>query len=106
MCDPVPPCILKYCDNRNLIQSYGNIGYCIEALRHRCMDTAVYRNRAFEGHEKIFDLLAVRNVSKACDVLSDHISRTKQFYAKVNGSSGRSRRKDYKFRDYSKAFKG
>jgi DNA-binding GntR family transcriptional regulator len=97
---------LKHCGNRYLIQSYANIGHSVEALRYRFMDTAVYRNRAFEEHEKILELLTARNVSKACDILGDHISRTRQFHAKVNWSSGRSHRKDYKFRDYSKIFEG
>jgi len=95
---------LKYCNNRYLIQSYENIGHSVEALRYRFMDTAVYRNRAFEEHQEILELLIARNASKACDILSDHISRTKQFHAKVNWSSGRSHRKDYKFRDYSEVF--
>jgi DNA-binding GntR family transcriptional regulator len=96
---------LKHCGNRYLIQSYANIGHSVEALRYRFMDTAVYRNRAFEEHQKILELLTARNAAKACDILGDHISRTKQFHAKVNWSSGRSHRKDYKFRDYSEIFK-
>jgi hypothetical protein len=46
----------------------------------------------------------IRHISKACDILDDHISRTKHFHARVNWSSGRSHRKDYKFRDYSAIF--
>jgi DNA-binding GntR family transcriptional regulator len=96
----------KNCENRYLNQSYANIGHSVEALRYRFMDTAVYRNRAFEEHEKILELLMARNVSKACDILGDHISRTKKFHTKVNWSSGRLHRKDYKFRDYSEIFRG
>jgi DNA-binding GntR family transcriptional regulator len=95
---------LKFSQNRYLIQSYGNIGHSVEALRYRFMDTAVYRNRAFHEHQKILELLSAGNVSKACDILGDHISRTKHFQARVNWSSGRSQRKDYKFRDYSAIF--
>jgi DNA-binding GntR family transcriptional regulator len=92
---------IKHSQNRYLIQSYGNIGHSVEALRYRFMDTAVYRNRAFDEHNKILELLTAGSVSKACDILDDHISRTKHFHARVNWSSGRSHRKDYKFRDYS-----
>jgi DNA-binding GntR family transcriptional regulator len=95
---------LKYSQNRYLMQSYGNIGHSAEALRYRFMDTAVYRNRAFDEHQKILELLTAGNVSRACDILGDHISRTKHFHARVNWSSGRSHRKDYKFRDYSTIF--
>jgi hypothetical protein len=86
---------------RYLIQSYENIRPSVEALRYRFMDTAVYRNRAFDEHQKILELLTTGNISKACDILDDHISRTKHFHARVNWSSGRSQRKDYKFRDYT-----
>ena len=95
---------IKHSQNRYLIQSYGNIGHSVEALRYRFMDTAVYRNRAFDEHQKILELLTAGNVSKACDILDDHISRTKHFHAQVNWSNGRSHRKDYKFRDYSAIF--
>ena len=88
---------LKYSDNRYLIQSYGTIGHSVEALRYRFMDTAVYRNRAFDEHQKILELLTSGNIAKAGDILADHISRTKQFHARVNWSAGRSHRKDYKF---------
>jgi DNA-binding GntR family transcriptional regulator len=95
---------LKHSKNRYLIQSYENIRPSVEALRYRFMDTAVYRNRAFDEHQKILELLTAGNISKACDILDDHISRTKHFHARVNWSSGRSQRKDYKFRDYTAIF--
>jgi DNA-binding GntR family transcriptional regulator len=92
---------IRHSGNRYLVQAYGNIGHSVEALRYRFMDTAVFRNRAFDEHQKILELLSSGNVNKAADILADHISRTKQFQAKVNWSTGRSQRKDYKFRDYS-----
>lgn len=95
---------IKHSQNRYLIQSYGNIRHSVEALRYRFMDTAVYRNRAFDEHQRMLELLTAGNVSKACDILDDHISRTKHFHARVNWSTGRSHRKDYKFRDYSAIF--
>jgi DNA-binding GntR family transcriptional regulator len=95
---------LRYSGNRYLIQSYENIRHAVEALRYRFMNTAVYRNRAFAEHRKILELLNGDNVTKAADILVDHISRTKHFQAGLNWSSGRLRRKDYKFRDYSDVF--
>jgi hypothetical protein len=49
-------------------------------------------------------LLTAGNISKACDVLDDHISRTKHFHAKGELVFRRSHRKDYKFRNYSAIF--
>src|ERR1700678_2639396 len=95
---------LHYSGNRYLMQSYENIRHTVEALRYRFMDTAVYRNRAFGEHHKILELLLAGNVAKAADILVDHISRTKHFQASVNWSTGRLRRKDYKFREYSNVF--
>jgi DNA-binding GntR family transcriptional regulator len=96
--------LIRHCGNRYLIQSYANIGHSVEALRHRFMDTAIYRNRAFDEHQEIVDSLAGNSVSKAVDVLQDHIARTKQFQARVAPTVGRLRRRDYKFRDYSYVF--
>jgi DNA-binding GntR family transcriptional regulator len=92
---------IQHSGNRYLVQAYGNIGHSVEALRYRFMDTAVFRNRAFDEHQKMLELLSSGNVNKAADILADHISRTKHFQTKVNWSTGRSQRKDYKFRDYS-----
>jgi DNA-binding GntR family transcriptional regulator len=96
--------LIRHSGNRYLIQSYANIGHSVEALRHRFMDTAIYRNRAFDEHQEIVDFLANNNISKAIDVLQDHIARTKQFQARVAPTVGRLRRKDYKFRDYTYVF--
>lgn len=90
--------------NRYLMQSYENIRHSVEALRHRFMDTAIYRNRAFAEHQKIVELLAAGALNKAAALLHAHIARTKRFQARANWSAGRLRRKDYKFRDYSRIF--
>jgi DNA-binding GntR family transcriptional regulator len=96
--------LIRHCGNRYLIQSYANIGHSVEALRHRFMDTAIYRNRAFDEHQEIVDSLASNAINKATDVLRDHIARTKRFQARAASATGRLRRKDYKFRDYSDVF--
>lgn len=96
--------LIKHSQNHYLMQAYGNIEHIVEALRYRFMDTAIYRNQAYDEHKRIFELLTVGNVSKARDVLANHISRTKHFQARVNWSSGRLHRKDYKFRVYSAIF--
>ena len=95
---------IRHCGNRYLIQSYANIRDMAEALRHRFMDTAIYRNRAYDEHRKMVDLLASHRVSQAIDVLEEHIARTKHFQTRVTWPSGRQRRRDYKFRDYATIF--
>lgn len=97
--------IIRHSENRYLIQSYENIGDTIDALRHRFMDTAVFRNKAFDEHQKIVTLLASNEVTKAADVLQRHIARTKHLQTRVTWTTGKLRRKDYKFRDYSAIFK-
>jgi DNA-binding GntR family transcriptional regulator len=94
----------RHCGNRYLVESYANIGHSVEALRYRFMDTAIYRSRAFDEHQKILELLVEEKTTKAVSILVDHISRTKKFQAKVNWSAGRLRRKDYKFREYAEVF--
>jgi DNA-binding GntR family transcriptional regulator len=95
---------IRHCGNRYLIQSYANIRDLAAALRHRFMDTAIYRNRAYDEHQKMVDLLAANRISQAVDLLEEHIARTKHFQTRVTWSSGRQRRRDYKFRDYSTIF--
>jgi DNA-binding GntR family transcriptional regulator len=96
--------IIRHSENRYLIQSYENIGYTIDALRHRFMDTAIFRNKAFDEHQKIIALLAANQITKAADVLQRHIARTKHFQTRVTWTTGKLRRRDYKFRDYSAIF--
>lgn len=95
---------IRHCGNRYLIQSYANIRDMAEALRHRFMDTAIYRNRAYDEHLKMVDLLAGNRTSGAIEVLEEHIARTKRFQTRVEWPSGRQRRRDYKFRDYASVF--
>lgn len=96
--------LFRYSPNRYLNQSYATIGHTVEALRYRLMDTAAYSNQAFEEHGRMVDLLATGSVSRAVDLLFDHIARTKRFTAAVPWTHGRLRRKDYRFRDYAEIF--
>ena len=93
-----------HCGNQYLVLSYANIRHSIEALRYRFMHTSIYRSKVFEEHQKMIEFLASGNINKAVGILLDHISRTKRFQAEVTWSTGRLRRKDYKFRDYTDIF--
>ena len=89
---------ITHCGNRYLTEAYATIGHQVEALRHRFMDTTVFRQKAFAEHVEILDLLRASKVTRATAVIAEHIARTRQFQSTVTWSIGRSRRRDYKFR--------
>jgi len=91
---------VRYAGNPYLEAAYADIAPLVEALRYRFMDTAGYRNQAYEEHRAMLRLLAAGRTDKAASLLGEHVQRTKQFQANVDWSSGRSRRKFYRTRDY------
>jgi DNA-binding GntR family transcriptional regulator len=95
-------CFIRHAGNSYLTAAYSDISLLVEALRYRFMDTVSYRNKAFEEHQKIVELLLDDKVDKVIKVLRDHVERTKEFQSNVQWSSGRSQRKFYRARDYSK----
>jgi DNA-binding GntR family transcriptional regulator len=92
---------VRHSGNGYLVSAYETISDVVEALRYRFMDTVIYRNRAFIEHQKIVAALKSNRINRAIVVLREHISRTKQFHSNIEWSAGRSRRRDYKFRNYS-----
>jgi DNA-binding GntR family transcriptional regulator len=95
---------VTHCGNRYLADAYATIGHQVEALRHRFMDTTVFRQKAFAEHEEIVDLLRAGKVTRAVGVIEEHIARTRQFQSTVTWSIGRSRRRDYRFRSRTGLF--
>jgi DNA-binding GntR family transcriptional regulator len=95
---------IGHCGNRYLADAYATIGHQVEALRHRFMDTTVFRQKAFAEHGEILDLLRAGRVTRAVGVLEEHIARTRQFQSTVTWSIGRSRRRDYRFRSHAELF--
>jgi DNA-binding GntR family transcriptional regulator len=93
---------IRHAGNSYLTAAYSDISLLVEALRYRFMDTVSYRNKAFEEHQKIVDLLLAGRVEKVVKLLQDHVQRTKEFQSNAQWSSGRSQRKFYRARDYSK----
>src|SRR6185437_14274 len=93
---PVHQTFLRHSGNEYLMQSYTNVGHSIEALRYRFMDTASYRSKAFDEHQKIAKLLAEGNISRAVNILIDHIRAQKDSRLKCPG-----RREDYVARTIS-----
>ena len=92
---------VHHCGNHYLIGAYETISDIVDALRYRCVDPMVATNRAFVEHQKILMALDAGKVNQAIRVLRPHIMRSKQAHAAVQPHSGRKRRRDYRFRDYS-----
>lgn len=95
-------CFMCHTGNSYLKSAYSDISLLVEALRYRFMDTVTYRNKAFEEHQKIVELLLGGRVEKVIKVLRDHVQRTREFQSNAQWSSGRSQRKFYRTRDYSR----
>lgn len=92
---------IRHAGNEYLTSAYSDLSLMVEALRYRFMDTVTYRNRAFEEHQRMVDLLAAGRIRKAVDMLRDHVQRTKEFQSNVDWSNGRSQRRLYRERDYA-----
>lgn len=92
---------VKHANNRHLAEAYAEISLLVEALRYRFMDTVSYRNQAFEEHQKMLDLLASEQKTKAVEMLRAHIERTERYQTKVIWSDGPSPRRLYRLRDYA-----
>jgi DNA-binding GntR family transcriptional regulator len=95
---------ITHCGNRYLAGAYATIGHQVEALRHRFMDTTIFRQKAFAEHVEMLELLRTGKVTRAVTVLEEHIARTRQFQSAVTWSIGRSRRRDYRFRSHEDVF--
>ncbi len=92
--------LIRHAGNAYLSAAYADVGLLVEALRYRFMDTVSYRNRAFEEHVRMLDLLRKDNVRKAVQVLRAHTERTREFQSRAHWSNGRASRKTYRTRDY------
>lgn len=95
---------IAHSDNQYLAGAYATIGYRVEALRYRFMDTTVFRHKACAEHVEIHDLLRAGRIGRAVAVLEEHIARTRQFQSSATWSLGRSRRRDYRFREHADVF--
>jgi DNA-binding GntR family transcriptional regulator len=93
--------LVLHSGNQYLAVSYDTISDVVEALRYRCVDPMMIRNRAFVEHRRILAALEAGQVERAVRVLVKHITRAKQAQASVQWSAARKRRRDYKFRDYN-----
>ena len=96
---------ITHCGNPYVAEAYETIGHRVEALRYRFMHTTVFRHRAFAEHTELVALLTAGRVSRAVAVLGEHIARTRAFQSNVTWSPGRSRRRDYKFREHADLFR-
>jgi DNA-binding GntR family transcriptional regulator len=95
---------ITHCGNQYLTDAYATIGARVEALRFRFMDTTVFRHKAQAEHIEIVELLHAGRVTRAVSMLEEHIARTRQFQSTATWSAGRSRRRDYRFREHADVF--
>jgi DNA-binding GntR family transcriptional regulator len=92
---------IRHAGNDYLSAAYADVSLLVEALRYRFMDTAHYRNRAYEEHLQMLELLTKGLTQKAIKLLRAHVERTKEFQSRASWSSGRSSRRIYRARDYA-----
>ncbi len=97
---------IRHAGNAYLSAAYADVSLLVEALRYRFMDTAHYRNRAYEEHLQMLDLLSKGLTQKAIKLLRAHVERTKEFQSRASWSTGRSSRRIYRARDYASLLAG
>jgi DNA-binding GntR family transcriptional regulator len=93
--------IIRLSNNRYLTESYEHISLTVEALRYRVMSTSLYRSKVQEEHTRLADLIAKNQYARASRILESHIQRVQRVQSTAEWGSGRLKRKDYHFRDYS-----
>jgi DNA-binding GntR family transcriptional regulator len=93
--------LIRHAGNAYLASAYADVSLLVEALRYRFMDTAHYRNRAYEEHLQMLEILRKDQVTKAVKLLRAHVERTKEFQSRASWSSGRASRRIYRARDYA-----
>lgn len=92
---------IRHAGNTYLADAYADVSLLVEALRYRFMDTAHYRNRAYEEHLQMYELLCKGHTQRAVKLLRGHVERTKEFQSRASWSSGRASRKIYRARQYA-----
>ena len=92
---------IRHAGNAYLSTAYADVSLMVEALRYRFMNTTHYRNRAYEEHVHMLELLTQGLTHKAVKLLRAHVERTKEFQSRARWSSGRSSRRVYRARDYA-----
>ncbi len=92
---------IRHAGNAYLSAAYADVSLLVEALRYRFMDTAHYRNRAYEEHLQMLELLSKGLAQKTIKLLRAHVERTKEFQSRASWSIGRSSRRIYRARDYA-----
>jgi DNA-binding GntR family transcriptional regulator len=92
---------IRHAGNTYLSAAYADVSLLVEALRYRFMDTAHYRNRAYEEHLQMLELLIKGQSQKTIKLLRAHVERTKEFQSRASWSTGRSSRRIYRARDYA-----
>lgn len=97
---------IRHAGNSYLADAYADVSLLVEALRYRFMDTAYYRNKAYEEHLQMLELLEKGQTQRAIKLLRSHVERTKEFQSRASWSTGRASRRIYRARQYASILSG
>ena len=75
--------IIELCGNPYIRNAYGQIGFCIQALRSRLSNEAQLNELSIEDHRQMLELVKAREVAALQKLMRAHIHQTKQSYLDV-----------------------
>jgi DNA-binding GntR family transcriptional regulator len=75
--------IVDLCGNPYIRSAYGQIGFCIQALRSRLSNQAQLNKMSIADHREMLKLVKARKTAALQKLLRTHIHQTKQSYLDV-----------------------
>lgn len=75
--------IIELCGNPYIRSAYGQIGFCIQALRSRLSNEAQLNKLSIEDHRQMLELVKARDIAALQKLMRAHIHQTKQSYLDV-----------------------
>lgn len=75
--------IIELCGNPYIRSAYGQIGFCIQALRSRLSNEAQLNELSIEDHRQMLELVKAREVASLQKLMRAHINQTRQSYLDV-----------------------
>lgn len=75
--------IVELCGNPYIRSAYGQIGFCIQALRSRLSNEAQLNELSIEDHRQMLELVKAREIAALQKLMRAHIHQTKQSYLDV-----------------------
>src|SRR3546814_14986549 len=75
--------IIELCGNPYIRSAYGQIGFCIQALRSRLSNEAQLNTLSIEDHRQMLELVKAREIAALQKLMRAHINQTRQSYLEV-----------------------